>query len=150
MAWITITESDVQTRLAGAELTALKSAALATGQTSPLSDIIAHVVDEMRGYIAACAANTLGQAGTIPAKLLSAALAMIRYRLATRLPVKSLLTEDRVKENEAAIRLLEQVAACKFAIEEPATPDTTETISSPTPRLTARTRQFGRDYEDGV
>lgn len=149
MSWIPITESDVQTRLAGAELTALKTAALATGQTNPLTEIIGQVIDEMRGYIAACASNTLGVAGTIPQKLLGAALAIIRYRLATRLPVKSLLTEDRVKENEQAIHLLEQVAACKFKIEEPITPDT-EILSSPTPHMTARTRHFGRDYEDGI
>jgi len=146
MSWITITESNVQTKLAGAELTALKSFALASGQTSPLTEIIEQVVDEIRGYVAACARNTLGVAGTIPAKLLSAALAMIRYRLATRLPIKSLLTDDRVKENEAAIRLLEQVAACKFAIEDPVSGDrsgvSVEQVSTPT-RIATREKLAG-------
>ena len=34
MAWITLSEEDVQGRLAGAELTALKSSALASGKTA--------------------------------------------------------------------------------------------------------------------
>ena len=124
MSWISITESDVQAKLAGAELAAMKSSALASGQANPLTEITEQVIDEVRGYVAANRSNTLGVAGTIPQKLLSAALAMIRYRLATRLPIKSLLTEDRVKENEQAIRLLEQVAAAKFAIEDPVSGET--------------------------
>lgn len=116
--WTTLTADDVRTRLAAAELAALQTAALASGQTDPLPEIVAAVTDEVRGYIAANHANELGVAGAVPPRLVSAALAIIRYRLATRLPVKSLLTEDRVKENEAAIRLLERVAAGQFAIED--------------------------------
>jgi phage gp36-like protein len=123
MTWITITASDVKTRLTGVELTALQSVALASGQADPLDEVVSQVIDEVRGYVAANPKNTLGDAGTIPPKLLSAALAIIRYRLATRLPVKSILTEQRVKENEAAIRLLERIADNKFAIEDPVTGD---------------------------
>jgi phage gp36-like protein len=121
MAWQTITESNVQTKLAGAELTALQSSALATGQASPLAETITTVIDEIRGYIAANHANTLGTAGTIPSKLVSAAVVIIRYRLCTRLPVKSLLDENRVREYQDAIKLLERVADGKFSIEDPST-----------------------------
>jgi phage gp36-like protein len=124
MSWITITSTDVQTRLTGVELSALQKVALAPGQPDPLDDVISKVVDEVRGYIAANPKNTLGGADTVPQKLLSASLAIIRYRLATRLPVKSILTEDRVKENADAIRLLERVADGKFAVEDPVTGDT--------------------------
>lgn len=120
MSWTTLTADHVKTRLAAAELAALQTVALAVGQTDPLPEIIAAVTDEIRGYIAANSSNQLGAAGAVPPRLESAALAIIRYRLATRLPVKSLLTEDRVKENEAAIRLLERVAAGNFAIEDSA------------------------------
>ena len=146
MSWISITSSDVKVKLTGAELAALQSAALASGQSDPLPDIISQVSDEVRGYIAANRSNTLGAAGTIPQKLLSAALSIIRYRLATRLPVKSLLTEDRVKENEQAIRLLEQVAADKFAIEDPVSGETSgvsiEQASTPV-RTATRTKLAG-------
>ena len=146
MAWIAITPDDVKTRLTGAEVAALKSVALAPGQGDPLDEIIAHVTNEVRGYVAANVKNTLGAAGTIPAKLLSAALAIIRYRVATRLPTKSLLTEDRVRENDAAIRLLERVADDKFAIEDPITGDVSgisiQFVSTPT-RLTSRQKLSG-------
>src|SRR4051812_27549529 len=121
MSWITLTVDDVKPKLAAAELSALRSAALASGQGDPVAEILTEVVNEVRGYIAACERNTLGAGVTIPDKLKSATLAIVRYRAATRLPVKSFLTEDRVKENEAAVRLLEQVAGCKFAVEEPTT-----------------------------
>ena len=146
MAWISITATDVKTRLTGSELTALQTVALSAGQTDPLVEIIAQVIDGVRGYISANAANTLGAAATVPSKLISASLALIRYRLCTRLPVKSLLTEDRVKENEAAIRLLEQVAAGKFAIEDPVSGDRSgvaiEQASTPT-RNATRTKLAG-------
>ena len=118
MAWNTITTDDIKSRLAGAELNALQTAALADGQTDPTPEIVNQVIDEVRGYIAA-AGVTLGTEGTIPSKLKVATLNLIRYRLCSRLPVASLLTEARIKEYDDAVRLLEQVAAKKFAVEEP-------------------------------
>ncbi|MBI3986980.1 MAG: DUF1320 family protein [Lentisphaerae bacterium] len=149
MSWSALTETEVTTRLTGAEVTALKSAALAAGQTDPLPEIVQQAVDEVRGYIAACRTNTLGAAGTIPSRLISAALALIRYRLATRLPVKALLTEDRVKENEAAIRLLERVASCDFVIEDPVTEDT-ESNPAPAPNMKEKHRHFKRRDQSGL
>ena len=146
MSWSTITSTNVKTRLAGAELTALQTSALASGQADPLIEVTANVIDEVRGYIAANPKNTLGAASTVPSKLVSATLAIIRYRLATRLPTKAFLTQDRVDENNAAIRLLEQVAAGKFAVEDPSSGDTSgvhfEQASTPT-RLATRSTLSG-------
>jgi len=130
MSWNTLAESDVQTKLAGAELAALKTAALASGQANPLTAIISQVVQEVRGYTAACNQNELGAGETIPQELETAALAIIRYRLATRLPVASLLTDVRKEEYRDALTLLRSVAKCEFRIEQPATP-TAQIISGP-------------------
>lgn len=119
MPWISITEAGVRSRLADRELSALRSAARAEGQADPLDEVIARTVDEIRGYIAANSANRLGVAGRIPAQLEGAALAIIRYRLATRLPVASLLTEERKEEHRDALTLLRDVAAGRFAVEAP-------------------------------
>lgn len=148
MSWISITEAEVQTRLTGPELTALKQSALASGQTNPLPEIVEQVIDEIRGYIAA-AGNVLGDGQTIPQKLLGTALAMIRYRLCTRLPVASLLTQQRIEENSAALRLLERVSDGKFLVEEPST-ESTEDISNPTPSVTAKTENFDSTDQNGV
>lgn len=123
MSWITLTESDVVTKLSGPEIAALKSAALQAGQTNPLPEIITQVVKEIRGYIAACSRNVLGDGETIPDELLGAAITRIRFELATRLPA-ALLTEDRRTANANALTQLRDVAACRFSIvpaSEPAT-----------------------------
>lgn len=121
MSWITIAESDITPKLSGPELSAMKSAALASAQTNPLTDVIAQVIKEIRGYVANCSRNTLGEGSTIPDELLGAAVSRIRFELATRLPVASLLTEDRRSANANALTLLRDVAACKFSLEQPAT-----------------------------
>ena len=148
MAWTTLSATDVKTKLSGPEVSAVQTAALASGQSDPLVEIVEQVVDEVRGYIAA-GGYTLGNGTTVPSKLVSATLAIIRYRLATRLPVKSLLTTDRVEENKEAIRLLERVADGKFMVEEPTTAST-ETSGSGTPSMTDKTLEMQRADGDGL
>jgi len=147
--WITITETDIITKLSGPELAAMKAAALQAAQTNPLPDVISQVVKEVRGYVAACATNVLGAGETIPDELRGAVISRVRYELATRLPVASLLTDDRRKANSDALTLLRDAAACKFAIVSPATP-TTEEISNPSPRYSARERTYKRNQQDGL
>lgn len=147
MAWINITEAYVQTRLTGAEVTALKTVALASGQTDPLPEIVEQVVDEVRGHVAA-GGNTLGSASTIPEKLLSAALAIIRFRLTTRLP-KFTSDDNRRREYEDAVRLMERVADGKFRVEEPIVEDTEES-SGPSPSTSKPDRHFSRDEQEGI
>lgn len=140
MSWITISENAVRSRLAAAELAALRTMAMADGQADPLPEIIQRVADEVRGYVAANTINRLGSAGTIPPQLESAALALVRYRLATRLPVSTLLTEERKEEQRDALTLLRDVAAGRFAVEQPDDAGTEELASSGTPRLSDATR----------
>lgn len=150
MSWITVTSDDVITKLSGPEKAAMTSAALQAAQTDPLPEVISQVVKEIRGYVAACERNLpLGDGETIPDELLGAAISRIRFHLATRLPVASLLTEDRRSANTEALTLLRDVAACRFLIVAPTSPST-ESISSPTPRWSGRTSTFGRTSQDGI
>lgn len=150
MSWQIIAESDVITKLSGPEIAAMKTAALQAAQANPLPGIITQVVGEVRGYVAACERNTLGDGATIPSELLGAAIARIRYELATRLPVPGLLTDDRRKANDHAITLFRDVARCDFAIVQPATPaddqasggNSVETVTS-TPRRATRDKLSG-------
>jgi len=124
MAWITLSEEDVQGRLAGAELTALKSSALATGKTA--AEVIAQALEDVskkvRGYVAACRNNTLGDGTSIPDELKDAALALVVDFLFTRLPaMKSLYDEARQNRAKVAMSELRDAAACKIAIVPPAT-----------------------------
>jgi phage gp36-like protein len=131
MSWLAITADEIKTRLSGPEAEALQSSALATDQVDPLPDVISQVTDEVRGYVAAHNANTLGPAGTLPPQVRAAAIAIIRWRLSGRLAIgkaaQLLQSESRRQEYEDAVSFLKDVAAGKVAIE---TPDVTgpETI----------------------
>ena len=121
MSWVTLTEAKFLAQCTGAETNALKSAALAAGQTEPLTETLANIVQQVRGYVAANSANRLGDGVTVPQELLSAAVAMARYVALNRLPVKSLLTDTRITEYKDALTLLRDVAAGRFRIEQPTT-----------------------------
>lgn len=154
MAWTTLTVETLKTRNAGAEITALQESALADGQSDPVPEIIAMVIDEVRGYIAT-AEIPLGAASTIPSKLVLAAINRIRFEAATRLPGGSLLDDDRRAANTAAVKLLERVADGKYAVEEPETEDTETIAAGVTPSYTTTNppqgqRNFDRADQDGI
>ncbi|MCS6244633.1 MAG: hypothetical protein H2172_16245 [Opitutus sp.] len=149
MSWITLTEANVLTKLSGPELTALKTAALGSGQINPLPEITSQIVREVRGYVRGCAGNTLGSGETIPDELLGPAITRIRFELATRLPVSSLLTEDRRSANANALALLRDVASGKFFVVTPAVP-TTEATSTPSPSWSGRERTTTRSQQAGL
>lgn len=148
MAWTSLTSATVKPRLSATELSALQSSGLPDGVTDALADLVTQVVDEVRGYVQAGGFN-LGAAGTLPSRLVSAATAIIRFRLGTRFPLKMLDTEARQREYDDAIKLLDRVAAGKFAVEEPTTGDT-ESSGGPGPSLTDKTLTFNRDNQDGA
>lgn len=151
MSWITLTQTHLEDYLTGNELSRLQSAALADDQDNPIPDIIADVVEEVRGRVAANPRNTLGANGKIPDELNAAALAIVRWRVINRLPgLKSLATEERKDEKDDALRLLRDVAADKFSIAQPDTA-TEETVSGGGVSIVkSSTQRAGRDQLKGL
>jgi hypothetical protein len=147
MAWITPAESDFLTVFSETELATYRAAALAGGQADPVAPTLAQVVDLVRGYVGAYKPNTLGLPGTIPQKLLAPALDLAAVRLPQRVGVAP--KDVRRSAADQAIRLLEQVAAGVFNIEEPDS-STTETTSAPRPSISGNDRDFTRCTEEGV
>lgn len=147
MAWITITEADVLTALSGAELSALRGAALATGQADPVAPTIAQVTDLVRGYVGGCTRNTLGPAGTIPQKLLPTALDLLAARIPRR--VDRSPSKGREQAEKDALELLGSVAACKFDIEEPLTATDEKSSAAQRPSFSGRPRRDVRREQDG-
>jgi hypothetical protein len=148
MAWITITEDLVKTRLTGAEVSALKSAALAAGQTAVLTEVIGGVVQEWRGRLRKW--HTLAAGATLPDELEHHVLAVIRYRLFTRLPgMKGLLDELRVKEYDAAMKA--QTELMDMAFEAPVTADTAAAgVPLPSVDADAPDREFSVENQNGI
>lgn len=147
MAWITITEDDLLTVMNGKELDAYRAAALAEGQPDPVAPTIAQVVDLVRGYVGGCRSNILGEGNTIPSKLLAPALDLIVVRIPQRVGRDP--KPGRQAAYDAAVTLLEQVAACKFDVESPATP-AAEPSNVPTPQISRPVRHFDRDSQNGL
>jgi len=114
MPWITVTEDHLLRVISSGELEALRSKATAPGQDDPVTAVIASTCLEVQGYVGA--RYPVGQAGTVPEQLLNATVAIARWRLLTRLPVKLMATEARRQEYDDAISLLKDVAAGKFAL----------------------------------
>lgn len=148
MSWITITDADLLRVLAGPELEGYRAAALATAQPDPVAETIAEVTQLIRGKVAACERNRLGAGNTIPQELKVAALDI----LAVRIPMRAAgtnPTNSRKEAMEAAMKLLDDTAACKFAIEAPATVSD-QVISSPSPTFSARPKHFTREQQEGL
>jgi hypothetical protein len=148
MAWRAITEADVAEGLSGPEISAVRAAALHTGQTDSLPDTIHKVVQECRGFIAACRNNTLEAGDTVPEKLIDSCVAVIRFRFFNRPGL--MLTQDRRSAKEDAIDLWKAVARCAFVIEEPVAPDPEPLSSAQHPSFRGREAQFGRELSDGL
>lgn len=124
MAWVTITASEIQEQLTQPEYSAATTAATQAGQTATsLTDaIIEDVIEFVRAKTRACPHNTLGDGATIPDEVKSFAIDECVYRLLKRLPQSSRLMDDnRVRGHEDFMRVLADLAACKLAIEQPAT-----------------------------
>lgn len=146
MAWISITEDLVKTRLTGPELTALKSAATASGQTGVLADVISGVVKEWRGRMRRW--HTLAAGSTVPDELEHHVLAMVRYRLFTRLPgMKGLLDELRVREYDDVVKAQANLEDMVF--EAATTPETTA-AGVPAPSFNKAEREMSRDQQAGL
>lgn len=152
MSWITLTPTDVLSVLSAPEKQGITTAALAEGQTAEglLAVQLSETVDLVRGYVAACASNKLGPAGTIPPRLKAVTLFLLRYRIFSRVPgLDGLLGKSREEEWKDAQTMLRDVAACRFAVEDPQG-DSTSGGPTGRPSITQPTLHFDRESQDGI
>ena len=114
--WREITESDVQGVFSAPELAAIQAAAIADGQ-DPMTDLLAWVIHQARGYIGDNKANRLAEGLTLPERCIRPALHMLRPDLLTRLDLE--VSNDRRGAAKDAIRFFERVADGNVQIEQP-------------------------------
>jgi hypothetical protein len=142
MAWRNLIEADLLKKISGAEIEGFRSAALATGQADPIDDQIAQTVDMVRGYISA-GGNELGDADTLPERLIGPACDVIILDVMSRAAGIAIDPEDvRSANARRATKLFEQVAAGKYAIDDPATGD--EQSQGGATRVTTNTPRVNR------
>lgn len=117
MAWREITETDILTKLSKNELDTVKAAA---PNGDPVPGAIRMVSDRVRGSIAAHAANVMGAEGTIPERLMEAAVSLLVVQLYSANGGMLIdLNDTRAEAAKSAERQLERVADGKFAVELP-------------------------------
>ena len=146
MSWLSLTPDDLRETKVAALVTALRSAALGSGQTDPLPGIIQTVVDRIRAEIAGCKNNQLDADTTkIPASLRHIAHRMIIAAAKGRLELP--LKEDERNALRDDTRYLERISTCAIPVENPANPITADVqqpgsitvINSRTRRATSNT-----------
>lgn len=121
MSWSAITEADLVTQISGAELAALRAAALADEQVDPVAPSIALVTAKVLGFVSACEKNTLDADKTkIPNRLKGDASIMVVAEIIGRVPGYK-LDDKKQRRLDEALRTMRDVAACAFAIEDPTT-----------------------------
>lgn len=119
MAWRKITDADVLVKMSRAELDGIKDR---SESGDPLPGAIRMVTERVRGSVAAHPANTMGAEGTIPERLMDAAVSLLVVDLySTTAGLLIDLSDTRKDAAKNAARMLERVADGKFAVELPGT-----------------------------
>ncbi|MBU98254.1 MAG: hypothetical protein CL429_04080 [Acidimicrobiaceae bacterium] len=135
MAWVTITSTDLETRLSGPELDALKTFSRATGQGDPTNSVIALALAEVRGYIQE--ADRGSDSTLIPLELKDAAIIFTIEKLAGRVSGGALVMDEaRERSYDLALQRLRDVAAGKFYISKNAAASTSSTSTEEGESLT--------------
>jgi hypothetical protein len=125
MAWSTIAEADVQTRMTDTELAKYNSIGLASGQTASdvLTAVVSDVIELVRGYIKGCPRNGIDStASTLPSVLHSPALDIIIVELMKRVGgAVTDVSDVRIAAYNSAMAFMDKVSDCRFGIPKPTT-----------------------------
>ncbi len=148
--WITIAVTDLNDYLVAAQVSALRTAALAGGQADPFTNVMHDVVNEVRFKIQSCASNALSlTAYSIPPELKKTACYLILEAMQNRIPGLK-LTEDQKTQADRAVAQLNRIADCRDKITQPTDPITTDVTGSGTPSITPKTKTFTREDQEGI
>lgn len=139
--WIPITVDDINDQKLAPLVEALRTAALAAGQTDPTPRLTQAVVDRIRRKIASCHNNRLDSDTTkIPAGLKTMAVELVYAELKGRL--EEPLTEDERRKLSVIDTDLNRIASCTDTVEQPDDPiDPPVEASSGTPSITCGRRE---------
>lgn len=142
MSWISITPADLNAAKLAALVQALRTAALASGQSDPVDEVVSSVVARIRAEIQGCSRNQVDVDPTkIPASLKLLASRMIIAAAKNRLEMQ--LKDDERTQLRADERYLERIASCAVPIEAPDNPAATAVQQSGGVSLvSSRTRKY--------
>ncbi len=147
--WITLVADDLNDYLVGAQVTALRTAALSPGQGDPVTEAIEDITAEVRNHVASCSSYILSNdPATIPPELKRHALALVIEAAQPRLKLK--LSEDQVRAATRAWTILGKVAKCDYTVSTPTDPESQPADQSATPKPSIAQNQTHRTRQDGI
>jgi hypothetical protein len=110
-AWVTIQLTDLNNYLVGAQVTALNTSALASGQTDRFTQIMTDMVNRLRARIESCPRNYISAAAlTVPPELKWVACYLIIEAMQAAVPALKLTDDQRnqiAKADEQLTRVSE-------------------------------------------
>ena len=122
VAWVTIVVGDLNHYLVGAQVSAVNTAALASGQTDRFARVMTDVVNRIRNKIETCVANRISATAlTVPPSLRAGACLLIMEAMQASIPSLK-LTEDQVRQIERYQKDLDLITKCELTVEEPTDP----------------------------
>jgi hypothetical protein len=151
MAWVEISEEDLDGVLSATERNAYRNHVAVVGEDGdPFPKVVKVVTKKVRGAIRSWRDNRLHpDANFIADECLDAAAVLVRHRLLTL--IDEPISEPRVDEWKEANAFLKDVRAGKVAIEQPdEDPAAPQPPPAPVPLIAARRKQFGRDQQNGI
>jgi len=118
-AWLTISLTDLNDYLVGAQVTALNSSALAPGQTDRFTKVMTDMVNRIRAKIEGCPRNHISATPlTVPPELKWAACYLIIEAMQAGVPGLK-LTDDQRNQIVKAGEQLTRIADCKGGRQHP-------------------------------
>ena len=121
-AWITIALTDLNDYLVGAQVNALNSSALASGQSDRFTHVMTDMVNRIRAKIEGCPRNHLSATPlTVPPELKWVACYLIIEAMQVGVPGLK-LTDDQRNQIARANEQLTRIADCKEVVSIPNDP----------------------------
>lgn len=121
-AWITIQLADLNDYLAAAQVNALNTAALSSGQTGRFNRLMPDMINRIRTSIESCPRNHLSATPlTVPPELKWVACCLIIEAMQSALPSVR-LTDDQRVQIACAKDKLNRIAACEESVSIPNDP----------------------------
>jgi hypothetical protein len=151
MQWIVITTANLNDYLVAEQVTAVRTAALADGQSDRFSAVMPDVAARIRNEIAACPNNRLSEtANSIPPELKTIACYLILESLQASLRIR--LNEDQRRLIDDGRKYLERISKCEIAVSQPDDPEDEVDVQQPggIEVVTYRERSCTREKFDGL
>lgn len=150
--WILIAVTDLNDYMVGAQVNALRTAALAAGQADPFTNVMRDIASRIRLKIESCRTNQVSATVyTIPPECKWIACYLILEIMQTRLPGLK-MTDEQKDTLKSAKKELDLIASCDSVVTaptDPLIPADAQTGGS-IELANTTTRQFTRDKLSGL